>query len=463
MTIIESPESETTVTVGGTHGFRERVTVTLGRLTVFVGPNNSGKSRLLQILNQHFMPGSQVPASDYLPPFRFRTRSDAGVPGNAAQVVLSLRRGRSGAGADSNPEVSTDPIVHLAGLPNSARESVRAAHEEVFHHPIEFVLDASNSLVPPTPTVANLRPSTEGSGSLSVLTMLCCIYDPVLKWIFIDEPELGLEPVVQRRLMRLFQGVARQDEGLPHKRIALATHSHLFLDRSEIGNNRKLSIDEGGTVHVGRVRSRAELHQIVFEMLGNAPEDLFMPRAILIVEGRSDREFLTPVLRLLQVENVAIHDAEGDSRIGEAAASIDQMLKTTAYLPAFKNRVFVLCDRQPSHSPIEQWRHFLGREKVVELPLSGIEFCYPPSLIKEVTGLDVDLQQVGIQKYVDSSKRFEDSRGRDEKPKLGKFQGTKVELAQAVANGLTKERLSEIDPVIIALFKRVGCVPTLLG
>ena len=462
MTAIESQEGETTLTVGGTHGFGGKVTVTLGRLTVLVGPNNSGKSRLLQILNQELMPKSQAPSSDYLPPFRFRTRSDSGVPGNASNEILSRRRGRSGAGADSNPDVSTDPIVHLVGLPNSARESVRRAHEQVFQHPIEFVQDSSNSLALPQPTIAKLKPSTEGSGSLSVLTMLCCLYDPGLKWVLIDEPELGLEPVVQRRLMRLFQGIARQDGGLPHKRIVLATHSHLFLDRVEIGNNRKVSIDVDGTVLVDPVKSTAELHQIVFNLLGNAPEDLFLPRAILVVEGRSDREFLTPILGLLEVQNVAIHDVEGDSRIGEAVASIEQTLKSTRYFPPFRERLFVLCDRQARRGLLDEVRKLLGPEKVVELPLPGIEFYYPPSLLKAITGLDTGVQRVEIPKFLEAANKFEDSRRKLPTPSLGRFPGSKVELARAVAAGLTKEHLNEIDPVIINLLTSAGAVPPIL-
>ena len=85
--------------------------------------------------------------------------------------------------------------------------------------------------------------SQQGSGSRAVLTLLVRLLDPALPKIAIDEPEIGVEPQIQKKLFELIAKVSKAEDDLPKKQIFLATHSHLFLDKREITNNYQLTRD----------------------------------------------------------------------------------------------------------------------------------------------------------------------------------------------------------------------------
>lgn len=452
MSRVSEPSDEITVGGGPSHGFRDPPRISLGWLTVLVGPNNSGKTRLLQYLSQNVIQKQGRLSSDYFPPFRSRTRFEREMP-SAQTEAGPAQRARTSAGSERNPEVAPDGILLLARLPERERGLVLRTFEDLFHHPVAFVRDPDNPYSAARPTIAGQLPSTEGSGSTSTLALLCGLFDPKLDWLFIDEPETGLEPRIQRRLMRLIQDTAYGSGEGPRKRIGIATHSHLFIDRDVPTNNRRVDIDTQGNVRVERVQSMADLRQLVFELLGNSVEDLFLPRAVVVVEGRSDREFLTAVLRLMQINSVLVYDAEGEARISRAVPTIEDGLKLLAAV-SFRDRTFVICDRSHRKSQVEEWRSFLrDSTRLVELEMPAIEYHYPRTILGSISGLSADAIEDAISKYLNECRSFEDSGRRNPTPSLGKFTGAKVDLACAVGRIMTVEHLREVHPGIRELLR----------
>jgi hypothetical protein len=134
----------------------------------------------------------------------------------------------------------------------------------------------------------------QGSGLRSLLSILAALTDTGLRAILIDEPELSLEPSVQRRLRDLLI------EAFQSRQILIATHSHLFLNRSDPSSNLIVQ-NSGGSVSVSPVLSEERLYDITFELLGNSLEDMFLPGNFLVVEGASDQIIVEKIRMLLNI------------------------------------------------------------------------------------------------------------------------------------------------------------------
>lgn len=132
-----------------------------------------------------------------------------------------------------------------------------------------------------------------GEGSLSLMVVADALHDSVPgSVIVIDEPELSLHPVHQRRLRRVLSRYAKD------RQIVIATHSPYFIDWSDLAN---------GAV-VARVHKRSGTSQIsvperaVVDRLARTASDLHNPHTlgitssevfflddnVLVVEGQED-------------------------------------------------------------------------------------------------------------------------------------------------------------------------------
>lgn len=140
--------------------------------------------------------------------------------------------------------------------------------------------------------------SVGSTGTRLLMTLLGLCMDEQFDMMLIDEPELGLSPRVQGELARFFADKERRDQYFPHlKGIFVATHSHIFLDRSNIGNNFTVTKTDKD-VEIRQVQSMAQLHDLQFNMLGNSLEALFLPSAFIICEGKTDKPFIERLIQL---------------------------------------------------------------------------------------------------------------------------------------------------------------------
>ena len=201
--------------------------------------------------------------------------------------------------------------------------------------------------------------------------------------VAIDEPELGLSPTLQRRLADIVIRNHKRDTLFPHKpHVVLSTHSHLFLDRANPANNFVVS-KSGNLITAKPCLNVSELHDVQFRLLGNDLNELFLPDAIIFVEGETDKIYLEQVLAIhLSPSRIVIEACEGDiaKRLNFWASSLGDM-----QLSPYRTRTLVVYDKV-KQAGIERIcaRVGLPKQNMVEWEGNGIEYVYPDSLIASI-------------------------------------------------------------------------------
>lgn len=414
-------------------------------LVILTGQNNSGKSAILQYLN---MRSSFKDEADYISPRRFDSSNELSISTNQDEELKNEKNARKNYNSKAAEFQAPDPAREFMGLDDEHRSQAVAWHNKYFGKLKFEKTNPKNQYSPPKITIDERLITEQGSGSRAVLVILSRIFDPKIKTLLIDEPEIGVEPRVQKHIFTLLKKVAQGADGLPKKRIYLATHSHLFLDKEEHTNNFIVSKDSNGNAQVRQVVSKEELHDLVFRLLGNSPDDLFFPKNIVVVEGVSDSIFLTKVLELRGCHGISVHFADGETKVMDAVEGIDQMLKSTVYAPLYRKRLCILVDKQVKQGRVDNWKKFLIEEpekRILVLPKGGIEYYYPPTVMKTLSGLEGGALERGIDSFIDLVRKTRKAAS------LGTFTGTKRDLANCVTSLLTVNNLVEVDPTILAL------------
>jgi hypothetical protein len=169
----------------------------------------------------------------------------------------------------------------------------------------------------------------------------------------------------------------------------------------------------------------AEYHHLQFNMLGNEMEALFMPAAIVIVEGDSDHTFLSKVLQLhIPDRKVAVVRAAGEGEVRTKLHFFKEAFGDVAASP-YRHRLFVVLDKQISVKLPKIEQDGVPKDNVVVLSLNGIEYFYPHALVAAAFRTSTD--QVGGWKFESDPVEFNGIRK------------SKKELAQIVADGLTRD------------------------
>lgn len=146
-----------------------------------------------------------------------------------------------------------------------------------------------------------------GEGLISLFFMIDSLYDSKEgEIIVIDEPELSLHPSFQRRLIQLFAEYAK------NRQIVIATHSPYFIDWSSIKNGAKIArvVKENDTTKIYQLSS--EISEKIKNMgkdLNNphvfgldANEVFFLEDNIILVEGQEDVIFYNKIMNELGIE-----------------------------------------------------------------------------------------------------------------------------------------------------------------
>src|SRR5262249_45473905 len=116
----------------------------------------------------------------------------------------------------------------------------------------------------------------QGSGLRAVMPILAALTNDNLSTILVDEPELSLEPRLQKALRDLLVEIAAEKQ-----LIVVSTHSHLFLNREVLESTQIVTRTENGAAP-RTVSSEKKLFDLTFDLLGSSTEDLFFPRNYLI-------------------------------------------------------------------------------------------------------------------------------------------------------------------------------------
>ena len=394
-----------------------------GKLTtVLSGPNNCGKTLLLKQLFFQFGQGSYLVACnrfshvDVLNTRQVEEFEHRRLYDNFSQQFYMSRQN------SDDSELKLEQV--LTSMKNAQRARLFALCKNLLGN--EFSLqrtDRENEFSPFYVDMDGENLRYGSSGTRLLLTLLGILLDERFSVLLIDEPEIGLSPRIQAVLSRFLYDETRRREFCPHLRqVFVATHSHLFLDRDVMANNHVVT-KSGALVSVRAVGSVADYHQLQFNMLGNEMEAIFMPAAIVIVEGDSDYTFLSKVLQLhLPNRKVAVVRAAGEGEVRNKLHFFKEAFGDLAASP-YRNRLFVVLDKQISVKLPKIEQDGVPKENIIVLSLNGIEYFYPPDLVASVFHASQD--QVVVWKFESDPIDFNGIRK------------SKKELAQLVADGLT--------------------------
>lgn len=196
---------------------------------------------------------------------------------------------------------------------------------------------------------------------------------------FIDEAELHLHPTAQRNLKNVLLELSSTMD-----QVFINTHSSVLVaDDHDIQQIFKVEkVNKETTIFpIGEF----EKPYIVYELLGGSPSDLLLPRNFLIVEGPSEVEFLTRVIKRFYLDKcqIQIISAEGD--VDQAERTINSIEKVYSPLnkSLYRDKLQILCDK-PSEKREGGVKDFLSRFKdlkhnnqIVFLEACSLEECYP--------------------------------------------------------------------------------------
>lgn len=246
----------------------------------------------------------------------------------------------------------------------------------------------SNSMSQKYISVAGHNISYTSSGFRLIATLVTSLLDTEYDTFLIDEPELGISPEAQGVLADFLFDRAHRARYFPHiKTLVFATHSTVFLDRRVLTNNYTVT-KSGDEIALHRVESLAELNRVHFFLLGNRFETLFLPSAIVLVEGKSDHRFIERCLALrFPTSQLSVIAANSDNRIKEILAIARGLLSDLQRSP-YRDRIFVILDSIHSAGLPQQLSDFgLPEEAIVKWPLNGIEYYYPPAILDQIYGI----------------------------------------------------------------------------
>ncbi|ACU07552.1 hypothetical protein FIC_01102 [Flavobacteriaceae bacterium 3519-10] len=196
---------------------------------------------------------------------------------------------------------------------------------------------------------------------------------------FIDEAELHLHPTAQRNLKNVLHILSQTRD-----QVFINTHSSVFVaDNYTSQTIFKVEKNSGET----SITSVTDLEKpyVVFELLGGSPADLLLPKNFLIVEGLSEFELLTRVIKRFYSEKPVIQIVKANGDIDQAERSINAIEKLFAPLDTsiYKNRAIILID-QPSAQKqagvaqfLVTYNHLNINNQFFRLVERDIEQCYP--------------------------------------------------------------------------------------
>lgn len=195
---------------------------------------------------------------------------------------------------------------------------------------------------------------------------------------FIDEAELHLHPTAQRNLKNVLLEISNDGD-----QVFINTHSSVLV-ADEYDNQRIFKVEKRKGKTSIELLKELEKTYLVYDLLGGSPADLLLPRNFLIVEGRSEYEFLRRVIKRIYADKISIHIiyAEGDHE--KQKRSMDAINRTLIPLrPIYNDKLVILCDKphKSKQAGFDSFKKshqtFVDNGQLVESEYSNIEEYYP--------------------------------------------------------------------------------------
>lgn len=363
--------------------------------SVLVGRNNCGKSYLLKTLTRQWGQNAS-----YLGPARYQNFNLLG--------YYTPNRNRKDQKWQEFVNQFQQQQQNIDNSPVNLQQAIAELSDDQRDRLIEIVnillgvkleirhTVANNSMSQKYISCGGHNISYTSSGFRLITTLVTSLLDTDYDTFLIDEPELGISPEAQGVLADFLFDRKHRAKYFPHiTTIVFATHSTIFLDRAHITNNYTVQ-KHGDEISVRRVENQIDFNGIHFFLLGNRFETLYLPSAIVLVEGKCDHAFIERVLvQRYSSHLISVIPAHSDSRIKEIL-KIATGIFTDLQKSPYRNRIFVVLDAVHSASLPDQLAAVgIPREHVVIWAKNGIEYYYPPSLIDRIFGAGQEIQIAG--------------------------------------------------------------------
>ncbi|MEA2088350.1 MAG: AAA family ATPase [Patescibacteria group bacterium] len=211
----------------------------------------------------------------------------------------------------------------------------------------------------------------------------------------IDEAELHLHPSAQRALKKALIDICTTDQ------VFINTHSSVLV--VEDNKCQKIfKVEKTNKITDITEVGEAEKIDVIFDLLGGSPSDLFLPRNFLIVEGRSEFEFINCIIKRFYIskyKGIKIIFAGGD--IDEQEPSLLAVHKLFVPLagsdnPIYKDKAVVLIDKPNSkqQTKYDQFKagypYLFENKQVFELDVETLEQYYPNGYKKAKNEIDAN-------------------------------------------------------------------------
>lgn len=370
-------------------------TIRESEYSVLVGRNNCGKSFLLKSLTQQWGQGAS-----YLGPARYQNFNLLGyyTPNrnrrNEKWNQFMQQWQQQQQNIDNSPINLQQAIAELSDdQRNTLAEIIRTllGVELEWRQTVE-----GNSMSQKYISCGGHNISYTSSGFRLITTLVTSLLDTDYDTFLIDEPELGISPEAQGILADFLFDRNHRAKYFPHiKTIVFATHSTIFLDRSRITNNYTVE-KSGDEISIKPIQSQADFNGIHFFLLGNRFETLYLPSAIVLVEGKCDDKFIERVVSLSFPNfQISVISANSDSRIKEIL-NIAKGLFADIQRSPYRDRIFVVLDAVHSAGLPDQLAAMgIPKENIIVWPKNGIEFYYPPTVIDKIFGAGGEITIAG--------------------------------------------------------------------
>jgi predicted ATPase len=360
--------------------------ITAASLSVLVGRNNSGKSFILRKLATDLGQGAA-----YLGPARFQNFNTLSPYGPSSDRRLKKYQQMLQHLTRNNQNYDNSPVnlqQAIAELNDEQRAALFTIIDGMLGSKTQIrPTIADNSMSQRYVQVDDHNLSFTSTGYRLVATLLTSLLDKDYTRFLIDEPELGLSPETQGAFADFILDPKQRASRLPHaKSIVIATHSPVFVNRTGIATN--FFVDRvGHEITIKQLRTVQEIADLQFRLLGNRFETLFLPSAIVLVEGKTDYNYIDRLIAMKYPDlAISVVRCNNDSRIREVLAIARQMLKDLSKSP-YANRIFAVVDSVHGAGLVAKLHEMgIALGNVVVWSANGIEHFYPRAILEAIFG-----------------------------------------------------------------------------
>lgn len=353
---------------------------------VLCGRNNCGKSFLLKTLAEKL-----GETASYLGPARYQNFTTLGsfTPNNKRRRRTERFSQFRSQWQNQQQNIDNSPLdlqKAIAELSDEQRVKLIEIMENLLSSAMEIRHTVEgNSMSQQYISVDGHNISFTSSGYRLIATLVTSMLDDEFEIVLIDEPELGISPEAQGYFADFLFDREQREKYFPHiKALIVATHSTIFLDRSEISNNYFVE-KRGDSIDIQRVNSIGDISRIHFFLLGNRFESLYLPSAIVIVEGKTDHLYIERVLATeFPGKQLSLFNATSDNRTKEVLHIVKTLLGDIQKSP-YKDRIFVVLDSVHGKG-LSQTLIDMGllSDNVIIWSKNGIEYYYPTDAVRNI-------------------------------------------------------------------------------